>query len=123
MQKRRYTAKNNPIVASLIRDLRKASAANEAPIWRRISQIIKQPSRHKTVVNLSKIERYVKDDEVAVVPGKVLAVGEMTRPLTVAAVSFSKAAENKIVAVKGRAITILDLVNENPRGSKVRIIR
>ncbi len=112
----------NPVVASLIKALKVAANKHEAPIWRTISKKLQRPRRRKIVVNLSKIERYTKDGEAVVVPGKVLGAGELTRPITVAAVAFSKSAEEKIKAAKGQAIRIMELVEQNPKGSKVRII-
>jgi large subunit ribosomal protein L18e len=112
----------NPIVASLIEELKIISYENEAPIWRRVSKILQRPNRQRAAVNLSKIERYTKEGESVIVPGKVLASGDLNRGLTIAAVAFSKTAEDKIIASNGRAIKIKDLIQENPKGSNVRII-
>ncbi|RMG31676.1 MAG: 50S ribosomal protein L18e [Methanobacteriota archaeon] len=112
----------NPVVASLIKALKVAANKHEAPIWRTVSKKLQRPRRRKIVVNLSKIARYTKDGEAVVVPGKVLGSGELDRPITVAAVAFSKSAQEKIAAANGKAIKIMDLVEENPKGSRVRII-
>ncbi len=73
-------------------------------------------------MNLSKINRYAKEGESIIVPGKVLAAGEISKGTNIAAVSFSETARKKIVDGKGKVMTILDLVKENPKGSNVRII-
>ncbi len=112
----------NPIVASLIRSLKVAANKNEAPIWRAVSKQIQKPRRRKVVVNLSKITRYQKKDEVIVVPGKVLGSGELNGPITIAALAFSDSAKAKINAAKGKTLNIMDLVKDNPKGTKVRII-
>jgi large subunit ribosomal protein L18e len=57
-----------------------------------------------------------------VVPGKVLGAGKLNHPVTVAAIAFSEQALQKIKAAGGRAIHILHLIEENPRGSNVKII-
>lgn len=122
MKRRLHSGPSNPIVASLIEDLRVKAFENEAPIWRRVSKILQRSRRQRAAVNLSKISRYAQDGESVVIPGKVLASGELDKGVTVAAIAFSKSAEEKILASNGRALTILDLVEENPKGSNVRIL-
>ena len=114
---------SNPIVASLVYELRKASNANEAPIWRAISEKLTKPRRQRSEVNVSKISRYFKDgDKAVLVPGKVLGTGEINRAVTVAAIAVSEGARAKIEAAKGRVISISELVAENPKGTGVRIL-
>ncbi|AGI86202.1 LSU ribosomal protein L18e [Candidatus Methanomethylophilus alvi Mx1201] len=72
--------------------------------------------------NLSKIQKYAKDGETIIVPGKVLAAGEIDKKVTVAAYSFSAKAAAAIVAAGGKTMTIRELMEENPQGSKVRIM-
>jgi len=48
-------------------------------------------------------------------------VGDLDKKLTVAAYSFSEKAKEKINK-NGRAISIVELLKENPKGSKVRIV-
>ena len=123
MQRKSYRKPTNPIVASLIESLNTSSYENEAPIWRRVSKLLQRPTRQRATTNLSKINRHVKNtDSAVVVPGKVLAAGDLTQAVTIAAVSFSKAAQEKILSANGKAITIPELAKENPKGSNVRII-
>lgn len=119
---RKVRGPTNPIVASLIQELRIASRENEAPIWRSISKTLKKPRRQRSEVNISKINRYSDKDDSVIVPGKVLGTGELQHPVTVAAVGFSSRAREKIEAAKGRALTIRELVDENPTGSGVIIL-
>jgi large subunit ribosomal protein L18e len=49
-------------------------------------------------------------------------VGKLGHKVTVAAIAFSKQAIDKIRSVNGRAMHVLELVNENPRGSEVKVI-
>ena len=79
------------------------------------------PSRQRRSANIWKINKYTSDKEIALVPGKVLSDGELTKKMTIAAFQFSKEAMNKINK-KGKAITIKELIKENPKGKNVRII-
>ena len=104
-------------------DLKAATREDpKAAIWRDIALRLEAPSRVWAEANLSKIEKYAQDGETVVVPGKVLGAGEMTKKVTVAAYSFSAKAEAAIVAAGGKAITIRELLAQNPKGSKVRIL-
>ena len=118
MQKR----KTNPNLVRLIDDLLKASAENKAKVWKDIAERLAKPLRNYAEVNVGKIDRYVKENEIAVVPGKVLGSGEITKPVTVAAWRFSESARRKIESAGGRTLSIWDLLKENPSGKNVRIM-
>ncbi|HDM23801.1 MAG TPA: 50S ribosomal protein L18e [Candidatus Bathyarchaeota archaeon] len=93
------------------------------PIWRAVAEQLAKPRRLRAEVNISKINRYTSEGDTVVVPGKVLGCGELDHPVTVAAFAFSKNALEKIKAAGGRAVTIWQLVEENPKGSNVKIMR
>jgi large subunit ribosomal protein L18e len=118
----RRTGPTNIVIRRLIRRLKKAANENEAPIWDYLAELLEKPARRRIAVNLSKIRRYSKPDEIIVVPGKVLGSGVLDKPVTVAAISFSFKAIEKIKAAGGRILHLNDLLEENPRGSGVRVI-
>jgi len=118
----RRTGPTNILLRKTIRMARTVARRYNAPVWRYVAELLERSARRRVVVNLSKIDRYVAQGEVAVVPGKVLGAGNLSRPVTVVAFSFSRGALNKIKAVGGRAITILDYLNQNPKGSRIRVI-
>jgi len=89
--------------------------------WRRIVKDLKKPSRQRRVVNLYKINKFVKEGETIIVPGKVLSVGDLDKKVDIAALNFSNGAKEKINA-KGKAMTIQELLQSNPDGKKVRIM-
>lgn len=105
----------------LITELKKNSIANKVKIWKRLAVDLEKPTRIRREVNIYKIEQYAKPNETIVVPGKVLGTGELTKKVTVAAFNFSDSAYQKIKA-KGQAISIPDLIKNNPKGKKVRIL-
>ncbi len=122
MQVVKRTGPTDIFVRRTIRLLRSKARKENAPIWRYVAELLDRPRRLRIEVNVSKINRYTRPGEVVVVPGKVLGAGSIDHPVTVAALSFSKAAVEKIKSAGGRVLHIQDLVNENPRGSGVRII-
>src|SRR3989304_2362828 len=113
--------KTNPQILDLISGLKKQSREKEVPLWRDIASRLERPTRNYSEVNLSRINRYTKDKDLILVPGKVLGAGELNHQLTVAALSFSGNAEEKIIAVAGSGVDGNDLMNRDPEGSRVRI--
>lgn len=115
------TGPTNLATQKLIIDLKKLSNKEKAPIWRRISEEMAKSTRSRREVNLSKLEKYLGKDEIALIPGKVLSAGQFTKKNTVAAFRFSEKARETINKT-GKAISIQQLMKENPKGKKVRII-
>lgn len=116
------TGPTNIVLRKTIRELRKLAKQHKVAIWKAIAEELEKPRRQRRAVNVSRINRYTHEGDVVVVPGKVLGAGNIDHPVTVAAVSFSKTAVEKIKAAGGKTIHILDLARENPRGSNVKII-
>lgn len=106
----------------LVQELKKQSSVQKVNLWRRIADELEKPTRHRRIVNISKIEKIAKDGETIIVPGKVLGTGSLNKKMNVAAYNFSKQAVDKILGAKGNAISIPDLMKSNPKGNKVRII-
>ena len=106
---------------ALIRELTSLGKKNEVKLWLRIAKDLSRPTRIRRAVNLYKIDKNTKDGETALVPGKVLSVGELNKKLTIAAYQFSDKALEKINKV-GKAIKIQELIKDNPKGEKIRII-
>lgn len=96
--------------------------ARQNRFWKRIREELNKPSRQRRVVNVYKIDTYAQAGETVIVPGKVLSVGELHKKVDVAAVNFSAGAKEKIIEAKGRALSIQELLHENPQGKKVRIM-
>lgn len=112
----------NPQLRFLIYRLRKAWRVNGAKIWLDVARRLARPKRSRIAVNLSRINRYTLEGDVALVPGKVLGSGSLDHKVTVAAFTFSKAARKKIESAGGGCLTIMDLVELNPKGSNVKIV-
>jgi large subunit ribosomal protein L18e len=114
--------KDNQQLQTLIFELKRKSVDEKVNLWKRIADDLERPTRIRRVVNLSKISRYLNDDEIALVPGKVLGGGDLEKKVTVAAFTFSKQAVDKIKQKNGKTMNISELMKSNPKGSKVRII-
>jgi len=114
--------KTNIQLLDLISSLKVQSREKDVPLWRDIAFRLERPSRITPEVNLSRINRYTNENDLILVPGKVLGAGELNHKLTVAAVNFSGSAKNKITAAGGSCLSIKELMDKNPQGSRVKII-
>ena len=115
------TGPTNEYLAALILRLKKASFEQKVNIWKTIARELEKPTRQRREVNLERINRVCMDNETIIVPGKVLATGDLNKKLTIAAFAFSATALEKINK-KGKAMSIEELLKINPKGSKVRVI-
>jgi large subunit ribosomal protein L18e len=86
-------------------------------MWNTIADELEKPTRRRRSVNILRINRNTKANETIIVPGKVLGTGDMDHKVKVAAWQFSSAAKQKVTA-----LTIQELIKENPSGKNVRII-
>ena len=112
----------NPQVTQLVVFLEKTATKNKAPVWKAVAERLCMPRRKKPQVNLYELDKHCKDGETAVVPGKVLGIGNVSKKITVAAQSFSGSAAQKIVKAGGKAVAIKEAAEANPKGSGVRVI-
>lgn len=116
------TGPTNPYQKGLVEELRKKSFELKAPIWRDIAEKLSRSRRKKVAVNIFEIERNTEKNDFVVVPGVVLSVGELTKPVNIAAWRFSAAAEEKIKKAKGKMMTIEEIMKEKPKGTGVKIL-
>ncbi len=116
------TLHKNTQTLQLIQELKKLAIARESGFWKRIAVELGKPARNKRVVNLSRIDRHTKENEIVIVPGKVLSSGVLTHKVHVAAESFSDQARAKLIQNGSLALTIPELMQQHPDGKNIRIL-
>src|SRR3972149_11939272 len=107
-------SKTNPHLQRVVQELREVSRKAGVAIWRDDADRLERSRKNWSEVNLSRLSRYASKGEQIVVPGVVLATGEISTPLTVAAFRASSAARKKIEAAGGRAPTPLGRAAPDP---------
>ncbi|MBW3022861.1 50S ribosomal protein L18e [Candidatus Woesearchaeota archaeon] len=116
------TGTANPELRNLIKELKVVSSTQKAPFWKRLALDLEKPTRKRREVNISRINKFAKQNETIVIPGKVLGAGEISKSVTVAAWQFSEQAKEKIIKAKGSCLSIEDLIKKKPKVSEVRTI-
>ena len=116
------TSKTNSHLQRVVHELRELSRANGVAIWRDVADRLERSRRNWSEVNLSRDDRYASKGEQVIVPGVLLATGELSTAVTVAAFRASQAARKKVMAAGGESLSLLELAAKNPKGSGVRIL-
>ncbi|MGM5484918.1 MAG: 50S ribosomal protein L18e [Nanobdellota archaeon] len=106
----------------LIKELKKKSSEESVGIWRRIALDLEKPTRSRRIVNLFKINKFAKDKETVVVPGKVLGTGLLDKKVNVVAYSISDQAKEKLNKSGSSYMGLDELLQKNPKGKNVRIL-
>ena len=68
-------------------------------------------------VNIYTVEKNCQKGETALIPGKLLSMGELTKDTPIAAFKISDVAKKKVK----NFMTVKELMKKNPKGSKVRL--
>lgn len=112
----------NQLVLSMVKELKTASAKNKAPIWSKLAVMAQKPTIAKRLVNVGKINNVTKENDVIVVPGKVLGTGNISHKITLCSFSISTSAAQKILSAGGKIIGYSEMISKFPTGKGVKII-
>lgn len=112
----------NPPLKKLIEAIDKAGIEKGSDAWRAVAEGLNRPRRKGYKVNLFGLEKAAKDKESVVVPGVVLGSGKLTKAVTVAALKFTPSARKAIEAAGGKCLSLTEMAEANPKGSKLRIM-
>ncbi|MGI0101480.1 MAG: 50S ribosomal protein L18e [Nitrosotalea sp.] len=112
----------NQVVIRMAKELKVASKKNKAPIWLRLAEMALKPARTKRVLNLGQIDRSVNDNDIVVVPGKVLGTGNISHKITLCSFSISTTGAKKVIQSGGKIIDFAQMIKNNPTGKGVKII-
>jgi len=115
---KRAKQKTNLQLKNLILKLKKS----DSDFWLKVARFLARPKRKAIEVNLDKIEKNCEDGEIALIPGKVLGKGVLTKKITIACFKASKQAKEKIALSKSKLTSIDELYEKNKKGENIRLI-
>ncbi len=114
--KQRLKRKTNPLVRETIQLALKHKA------WIPIAKKLSGPTAQQPIINLDELENKLKDKDIAVIAGKVLSEGELTKKVKLVALSFSAQAKEKLSKAKISTSTIKEEISSNPEAKGVILI-
>ena len=112
----------NQVVMQMAKDLKKASAKNDAPLWSKLAELAQKPSSARRVINLKRIGQLTKDNDVVIFPGKVLGTGTISHKITLFSFSISNSAANKIKESGGQIVGFSEMIEKFPSGKGVNLL-
>lgn len=115
----------NLVTRKAIVELEKASRKRKENVWEDLAKRIKKPRRIRPSVNLWKLEKLSQKNlgKILIVPGKVLGKGILSSKASIAALEFSETAKKAIVAEKGEALSLIELLEKKTKPSNVLIVK
>ena len=122
MSVKQINRKSNSTLVKTILELKEASRKNEALLWRSIANRLEGSSRNWPSVNVSKLEYNINKNGKAIIPGKLMGTGIVTKKMTVAAYSFTDSAKEKIQSSGGKCLPYNEMINATPKGTDVTVI-
>jgi len=117
---KRIKRKNN-VLQHLVETLLSHSEEKEAPVWETVATYLSRPTRLRPEKNIRELDKEGNEDEILLVPGKVLGVGRTKKSLTVVAYKFSKTAK-KHLEKNGKTMTIQEALEKHSEGKNMRIL-
>jgi len=116
------TGPTDPNLVDLINNLKKKSAETKTALWKTVAERLEKPRRQRATINLSKINRHTRTNDIVVVPGSVLSSGSLEHSVTIAALKFSEGAKEKIQATNSKTLSIQELLDSKHEAKKIKII-
>jgi len=98
-------------------------AAKKNKAWLGVAGILSGSRRKMVNLNLNEIDKQAKENEIIVVPGKVLSLGEISNKLKVVALSFSEKAKEKLLKSNCEVSDIINEIKKNPKAKGVKILK
>ncbi|MBX8645803.1 MAG: 50S ribosomal protein L18e [Thermoplasmata archaeon] len=120
--KRNSGRKTNLELVKLVENLYTISAKEKSPVWRDVAMRLEKPIGNRAVINLSRLDRYTKEGDVIVVPGKILGMGRMSKKITVSAYMLSSSAVAKLEKAGCKLYDLQSLARDNPKGSGIKLM-
>ncbi len=74
----------------------KGAKGSNAKLWKDVYKYASKPKRRRVAVNLKKLDRIANNGENIIVPGKILAVGSVSKKFNIAAIEYSADAKSKL---------------------------
>ena len=116
IKKQIYRKKNPEVIKTII-------FAKKNKNWFRIAEILSGSRKKRANLNLEEINKKTKQEEIVVIPGKVLSQGEIDKKINVVALGFSEKAKEKLLKSKCEISNIIQEIKKNPDAKGIKILR
>jgi large subunit ribosomal protein L18e len=111
--KNRASRKTNPALKNII------ALATKNKSWNPLAKKLSGSTQAHTSINLDELDEKLKDGDKAIIAGKVLSKGELTKKVTLSALAYSEAAKEKLDKAKIPLNDLEDEINKNKEAKGV----
>ena len=112
----------NPIIREAVKKIRTVSKTGNKNFWSNIEEMILRPRSRRPEVNIGKISKLTKENDIVLVPGKLLGDGILDHPVTVSALFASKSAIRKVQEAGGTYLPLTEFVDRFPDVSNIKVL-
>jgi large subunit ribosomal protein L18e len=112
----------NKLRIKLAGDLRSKARETRIGLWSSLSEDLLACRSNRSTVNVGVISRYSRDGAKVVVPGKVLAGGNLSHKVRVIAFEFSEGARQKIANAGGSCEYLADYLSKDSSAKDVILL-
>lgn len=117
---KKYQRKNFEL-ESIISKLLIKGEETKMPIYNTLAKLLKLPRRNKIQVNVGDICKNSKENDMVIVPGKVLSMGTLDHKVTIVCYGFSESAKEKLDKTGTKVMSFEDFLALP--SSKVKFVR
>ncbi|MBM3232655.1 hypothetical protein FJZ18_00615 [Candidatus Pacearchaeota archaeon] len=114
--KRHLQFKTHPHLQVAIR----TSLKNKA--WLTLAKKLAGSTRLQPTLNLSDIDQKTTAGDTVVIPGKVLAVGDITKKVRIASLYISSSAKDKLKKTKSEWVPLYQEIQSNPKAEGIKVL-
>ncbi len=107
----------------LVAFLEATGRKNKARVWLAMASLLQKPSRSRPELNLYRLNKVSKQGDVVATPAKLLGNGSLDHAVTIAAFAASASAREGLAKAGGKLLSIRELVESNPSGKGVRLLK
>ena len=106
--------------SELVETIREAKKSDG---WVEVAGLLAGSRRNRINVNLSEINSGAEDEDVIVVCGKVLSMGEVVKKIKISALGYSETAMQKLKEAKVEFNYIIEEIKSNAEAKGVKVLR
>ena len=106
--------KRNPILVDTIVKLKKTNPG--------AAKLLAKPVKKTPRINLSELDKMVKDGDSVFVAGKILSSGDLTKKIKIVAWAISEKAREKLKESKSEFVSVVEEIKKNAELKGLRVI-
>lgn len=102
----------------LLNALRKA----KRPVWSDVAKRLRKPRRVRAEVTLSRLDKVTTENQLVVVPGRIVSTGQVTHKMTVGYFAATKSALVRLKQAGVNALPLSQFLQKHGQEKSIKIV-